>query len=246
MVKFYLKLQSRILSKGLLFVIAGLVVLFNIAIRFYPEFFIPGLNRGVASPGIIRIIPTALYSYCDVYLLLILIILLYFSIGADFYNKMGEITLAIGGSKTNKFMLKKFLSLLAVYVPIYLATYLNIYTLYQSGTQEGYLIPFREAFFYSITANIFVIALALFILFLTRDIPLSMVLILSYYLIEEHLWRAKITKQFGILGHIYTYYEISKIGFVKIKIIYLICAVILSVITLKLAGREGRLSLFGR
>lgn len=246
MIKFYLKLQSRILSKALLLGIIALIVLFNIAIRLEPGYFIPGFNRMGASMGIFKVIPTALYSYCDVYLLLIFIILVYFSIGADFYNKMGEITLAIGGSKTNIFMLKKFLSLFVVYVPLYLATYINIYTLYISGTQNGQPIPFSEVFLYSVTANIFVIVLALFILFLTRDIPVSLVLILSYYLIEEHLWRAKITRQFGILGHIYSYYESSKAGFIKIKMIYLIFSIVLAIITLKLAGRERRISPFNK
>jgi energy-coupling factor transporter ATP-binding protein EcfA2 len=117
---------------------------------------------------------------------------------------------------------------------------IEYYCNYLLVMKEGQLIPFNEIFLYSVTTNIFIIALALFILFLTRDIPVSLVLLLSFYLIEEHLWRAKITRQFGILGHIYTYIDATRIGFIKIKAVYLICSLILAILALKMAGSERR------
>ena len=236
MIKFYLELQSKIFSKKLYYGIAALAVAFNIVLRIIPEFFIH-INTSELN---FKIIPAALYSYCDVYFLMIFIVLLYFSLGIDFYNKMEELTLSIGGAKFNRYAAKKFISLLAAYIPLYLITYLNIYFLYKVMLPKNQvLISFGEMFFYSLVSNIFILSLALFILFLTRDIPVSMVIITSVYLIEEYLWRAQITKQYGILGHIYYYNDSFVKALIIIKVAYLICSVILFAIILKLSSRKN-------
>ena len=239
MLQFYLKIQSKILSRQLLCGIIVLVIMFNIALRVFPHRFIPVNGYGGLLGESLKTVPTFLYSSCDVYLLIIFIILVYFSLGVDFYNKMEELSLAVGGAKYNTYMAKKFFSLLIVYIPVYLLTYVNIYMLYKSLlTKHQMLLPFSELFMYSAVSNVFIISLSLFILFLTRDIPVSIVSISSFYLIEEHLWRAKIMQQYGILGHIYHYYSATPQDFFLYKAMYLLGSVLLIAATLKLSGRK--------
>lgn len=246
MIKFYLYIQSKLLSKAFLYSALLVIIIFNILLRISPNSFIHIYGSSSSYGMNTKIMPLSLFAYCDVYMLLIFIIIIYFSLGMDFYNSMEEITLAIGGSKINIYMFKKFISMFAVYFPLYILTYINIYTLYSSHLKGYNLISFHEVFFYSVVTNIFIISLSLFILFLTREIAVSLVIITSYYLLEEYLWRSKVTKEYGILGHIFCYYDASFIKLIIIKILYLAASFVLIYITLKLSGKKYALLVTGR
>lgn len=236
MVKFYLKIENNILIKNLLYAITAIVLSVNLLIRIFPRFFI---HVPTWQNTAIKVTPTVIYNYCDAYLLVLFIILIFFYLGVDFKNSMEQISLAIGGSKTNKFMLRKLISILILYLFLYVISFINVYILYiQLLPSNATLIPLKEIIFYSLTTNVFIISLSLFILFISRDISISTVIITAYYLIEESLWRCKVTEKKGILGHIYYYYDYSNGELLKVKIFYILLSVVLLFITYKLAERK--------
>lgn len=245
MIKFYLKIQNKIFVKNLLIIVTFFVLIFNFLIRIFPNAFIKiDIRQGDYKTFFINIVPIELFTYCDVYLLLLFVILIFFFLGVDFNNSMEEITLAIGGSKTNKFMLKKLLSILVLYFSLYIISFINIYTIYLSLIDgRGRLIQLKEIIFYCIVTNVFIIELSLFILFLFRDIAVSVSLITFYYLIEEALWRCKIMQTNGILGHLYQYYNYSKGDIYKVKLFYLALSIILLFITYKISNRKSSFKL---
>jgi hypothetical protein len=238
MIKFYLKFQNNMLTKNLLYIITSFVLFFNILIRVMPEKFIPVFNvfNNTSSRPMI---PQNLFVYCDVYLLMLFIILIFFFLGSDFNNSMEEIALVVGGSKTNKFMIRKLASILILYAILYFISFCNIYLLYKGriGANEV-LLPMAELLLYSITTNIFVISLSIFILLISRDIAVSTSLITAYYLIEESLWRCKITQTNGILGHIYQYYDYEQGELLKVKLVYMLLSIILLFSSYKLSQRK--------
>lgn len=221
-------------------------MIFNFLIRIFPNDFIKlDVRQGAYKTFFINIVPIELFTYCDVYLLLLFVILIFFFLGIDFNNSMEEITLAVGGSKTNKFMLKKLVSILVLYFSLYIISFINIYTIYLNLIDgRGSLIQLKEIIFYCIVTNIFIISLSLFILFLFRDIAVSVSLITFYYLIEEALWRCKITQTNGILGHLYQYYNYSKGDIYRVKLFYLAASIILLVITYKISNRKSSFKLY--
>ena len=236
MIKFYLRFQNNMLTKNLLYIITYLVLFFNIIIRIMPDKFIP-LSNGPAEVG--NIIPQKLYVYCDVYLLMLFIILIFFFLGSDFNNSMEEIALVVGGSRPNKFMIRKLCSILIMYAILYLISFFNIYFLYKGMIRANETLPpINEILLYSITTNIFVISLSIFILLISRDITVSTCLITAYYLIEEGLWRCKITQTNGILGHIYSYYDYGKGEILKVKLIYMLISIILLLLSYKISQRK--------
>lgn len=246
MIKFYLKIQNKIFVKNLLIIVTFFVLIFNFFIRIFPNDFIKlDVRQGAYKTFFINIVPIELFTYCDVYLLLLFVILIFFFLGVDFNNSMEEITLAVGGSKTNKFMLKKLVSILVLYFSLYIISFINIYTIYLNLIDgRGSLIQLKEIIFYCIVTNIFIISLSLFILFLFRDIAVSVSLITFYYLIEEALWRCKITQTNGILGHLYQYYNYSKGDIYRVKLFYLAASIILLVITYKISNRKSSFKLY--
>lgn len=246
MIKFYLKIQNKIFVKNLLIIVTFFVLIFNFFIRIFPNDFIKlDVRQGAYKTFFINIVPIELFTYCDVYLLLLFVILIFFFLGIDFNNSMEEITLAVGGSKTNKFMLKKLVSILVLYFSLYIISFINIYTIYLNLIDgRGSLIQLKEIIFYCIVTNIFIISLSLFILFLFRDIAVSVSLITFYYLIEEALWRCKITQTNGILGHLYQYYNYSKGDIYRVKLFYLAASIILLVITYKISNRKSSFKLY--
>ena len=196
MIKFHLKLQNNMITTNLLYAIICFVILFNILIRIFPSTFIDLSIISSYNPYLKNIIPVELFTYCDVYLLILFIVLIFFSLGVDFNNSMEEISLAVGGSKTNKFMLRKLLSMLFLYIIMYIISFINIYSLYLEFIgSKVQIMPFKEIILFSFTTNFFIISLSLLILFLVRDIAVSITIITSYYLIEESLWRCKILKK---------------------------------------------------
>jgi hypothetical protein len=225
--------------RNLLYIVTFVVLIFNIIIRVFPKKFIDIPIQGYYKEVVPNIIPTSLYTYCDVYLLLLFIILIFFFLGVDFNNSMEEIALAVGGSKTNKFMLRKLAAILLLYSVLYLISFVNIYTLYvQLLKGNNGLIPIIEIIIYSLTTNIFIISLSLFILLISRDIAVSTSIITSYYLIEEALWKCKITDKKGILEHIYEYYEFQNGELIKIKLIYMLLSIAILFITYKISKRK--------
>lgn len=235
MIKLYFKIQNNMLTTNLLYLITALVLIVNIAIRIFPGVFISfPVNRSFYS-GRIKIAPISLFTYCDVYLLLLFIILIFFFLGTDFTNSMEEITLAVGGSRTNKFMARKLGTILFVYLILYVISFANIYSLYSTSFT---MISLKDIIFSSLTTNIFIISLSLFVLFVFKDIAVSTTIITAYYLIEEALWRCKIMDKYGILGHIYQYYDYVNGEFYKIRIVYLMLSVVLLFITYKISKRK--------
>lgn len=239
MFKFYFKLQNKMLTKNLFYYIAFIVIVFNIAIRICPGKFISINKFGYAKIYDLKVIPREIFTYCDVYLLMMFLIIIFFFIGKDFNNSMEELTLCIGGSKINKFMVKKLFVIMSIHVSLYIITFINIYSIFlKFNNSYSKIMPLKEIIFYSITTNIFIISLGLFILFFTRDIAITTILITSYYFIEEALWRCKVTQQRGILAHLYQYEGYGAEYMVKTKLIYLGISVILLLITYNLSSRK--------
>lgn len=238
MIKFYFKILNKMLVKNLFYIVIFLLLIFNTIIRLFKEKFIyiPAINN---STMVINLMPNEIYSFCDLYLLLLFVILIFFFLGIDFKNSMEDLALSIGGSRTNKFILRKLGIILLLYFTLYSITFANIYTLYFTMLPAGILLtPLKEIIFYSMVTNIFIISLSLFILFLSRDTAVSTSIITAYYLIEEGLWRCKITQKYGILGHIYQYNDYENGEILKIKLFYLLLSLILIFLTYKLSKRK--------
>ncbi|MEG0308476.1 MAG: hypothetical protein RR636_11060 [Clostridium sp.] len=239
MIKFHLKIQNNMITTNLLYIITGIVIIFNVLIRIFPTTFIDVSFIDSYNSFFRTIIPINLFTYCDVYLLLLFIVIILFSIGTDFGNSMEDISLAIGGSNTNKFMVRKLISLLVLYIIFHMISFINIYSLYiKLIGHKASLIPFTEIILCSFSTNIFIISLSLLILFLVRDITVSITIIASYYLIEESLWRCKIFKEYGVLGHLYQYYDYENGEMIKFKLIYILIAIVLLIITYKISKRK--------
>jgi hypothetical protein len=242
MIKFYLKIENNMLSRNLLYIVTSLVLIINAIIRIYPKKFIniPIVNS--ENNFVVKIVPKEIFYYCDVYLLLLFILLIFFFLGIDFNNSMEEISLAIGGARTNKFMLRKLGVLLLLYLVLYIVTFTNLYTVYlKLITSNVVLIPLKEIIFYSITTNLFIISLSLLVLFLSRDIAVSTSVITAFYLVEEALWRCKVTQKHGILGHIYQYYDYKNGEIFSIKLFYMILTIFCLAATYKISSRKSNL-----
>lgn len=239
MIKFYMKIQNKMLTRNLLYIISIAVLLINIILRVFCNKFFPATYFGGEGSIFVKINVYKLYTYCDIYLLVLFIILMFFYIGTDFKNSMEDISLAIGGSKTNKFMLRKLGVLLLVYSFLYIITFINVYNIYMRVIpKDSTLVPLREVVFYSITTNLFIISLSLFILFLLKDIAVSTSIITAYYLIEEGLWRCNVMRKWGILGHMYQYYDYAPGEIVKVKLVYIVLSIVLLFLTYKLSQRK--------
>ncbi len=244
MIKAYLKILNNLLTENLLYYVSAFVLIINALVRFNPKIVLNINEQQATILNDIEIIPTGLFTFCDVYLLLFFIIIIYFFLGSDFTNSMEDISLAVGGSKINKFMYRKLYTTLIVYAFLYLVSFINIYTLYKKILPPNVvIIGLTEILFYSFTTNIFIVSLSLVILFLIRNIPISIIIISSCYLVEESLWRCKVTQRMGILGHLYHYYDYLEGERVTIKLLYIIASLILLYIAYRLSSRK-KVSLF--
>lgn len=242
MIKLYFKIQNKILVSNLLYIIIGVILLCNVAIRIYPKTFIHVPT--ISDETYILIQPIKLYTYCDVYMLMIFLILIFFSLGIDFTNSMEDICLAIGGSRINKFMVRKLTTIIIIYFILYIISFINIYSIYLKLLPSNVVMsPLKEIISYSIITNVFIISLSIFILLMLKDIYVSTAIITAYYLIEESLWRCKITQKYGVLGHIYQYndYEVGEI--IKVKLIYVLLAIMLLVISYIISKRKRRVEI---
>lgn len=239
MIKTYLKFQNNLFVKNLLIIVAIGTLILNLVIRVNPSAFIKVLDVGEKGVIMHPILPTTLFTICDVYLLLMFIIIIFFSIGTDFENSMEEISLVSGGLKTNKFFLRKIASLLTLYFVLYVVSFANIYFLYLDKLRGiGRLVSFKEILLLSFSTNLFIISLSLFVLFISRNITVSVSLITAYYLVEESLWRSKVTGRKGILGHLYQYSDYIKDEIYSIRITYIIVAIILLFLSYKISQRK--------
>lgn len=239
MVKSYLKILNNLITKNLLCYAAAVVLILNIVIRVKPNILIKINQQSVSGSITSKTIPTGLFTFCDVYLLLLFIIIIYFFLGKDFTNSMEEIAIAIGGSKMNKFMYRKLYSTLILYFSLYVVSFINIYTLYIKLLPSNVkMISLTEILIFSFTTNLFIISLSLVILFITRNIPISIIIITAYYLIEEFLWRCKVTQTKGILGHLNQYYDYANGEIMKVKLIYIFVSVILLYILYRMSSRK--------
>jgi len=239
MIKFYLRIQNKMLTPHLLSIVTLIILLANLTIRIFPVNFISLPQSTLNNKFIARILPTSLFTYCDVYLLMLFIILIFFFLGTDYDNSMEDIALASGGSKTNKLFIRKLAAIGTLYFVLYTITFTNIYTLYLKLIYgKGVLIPLKEILIYSFTTNLFVFSLSLFILFLSRNISISISIITAYYLIEEALWRCKISQTKGILGHLYQYSDYKPGEIYSVKIIYVLVAFILLFLSYKISKRK--------
>lgn len=244
-IKFYLKFQNNILTKNLLVIVTSITLIMNLIIRFFPKNFITVPYHFSDVSDSRTIMPFSLFTYCDVYLLVLFVVLMFFFLGVDFDNSMEEISLASGGSRGNKFFIRKIVVLLALYFVLYLITFINIYTLYLNMLDpKDVLIPIKEIILFSFVTNVFIISLSLFILLITRNIAVSISIITAYYLIEESLWRCKVMQTNGILGHMYQYQDYADGELYSIKLIYLFISIILLFLSYKISQRKLRLRLF--
>lgn len=224
--KNYYILLIRILTKPFVYALFITAITFNIFAFYYPE-------RLISSRCSV---PLANYTYCDVYLLTILVIAIYFSCGQDFSNSMEELSLASGKSRTNRFILMKSLYLLLIYVMVYVPTYLNLYNGYKKVIAKDLIVtPIGQAIFYSAMTNLFVISLALLILYITRSISVSIMVYSFIYIIEEFLWKSYIMRQHGILNHLWSN-ETSILT--SSKLCYILVSIFILYGVLKLGGRQ--------
>ena len=238
MIKFYLRIENHMLTPHLLSIITLIILAFNLIIRISPTNFIK-LPQSFNSRYMGLIMPTSLFTYCDVYLLVLFIILIFFFLGIDYETSMEDIALASCGSKTNKLFARKLAAIISLYLVLYTITFVNIYTLYISLIDgKGAMIPVADILIFSATTNLFVFSLSLFILVLSRNISVSISLITAYYLIEEALWRCKITKSNGILGHIYNYSNYTVGKTYSVKLLYILFSFVLLFISYKISQRK--------
>lgn len=236
MISLYYKFQNKLLVKNILNYIIVIVLMINIVMRIKPDIFIDFTNYANRNNSII-LIPQQLFSYCDVYLLGIFIIVMFFMITKDFQTSIEEITLVIGGSRGNKYILRKLLTLFIIYISLYIISYFNIYTIIESRVTRP-LMPLSHCLLFSISTNVFIIALSLFILFVTRDIIINTIIMVSYYLIEELFWLCRFTQEKGILAHVYFYNPSNYNQLLNYKIVYVIIAIILILTTYIISSRK--------
>lgn len=133
----------------------------------------------------------------------------------------------------------KFVYLLLIYVMIYIPTYLNLYNGYTKTIAKDFkIIPLNQAVFYSVATNIFVISLALFILYISRSISISIMTFSLLYIIEEFLWKSKLMGQYGILNHLLTN---KKSILINSKLCYILISIFILYGALKLGGRQNHM-----
>lgn len=236
MIKFYLDIQNKILTRNILLDVLIIVMVFNIMLVIKPELIINFNSFNEVNQQNL-LMPTELFIYCDIYMVILFVIMMFFSIGGDFNNSVYDITLAIGGSKTNKFVLKKIISMLLFYACIYLISYINIYRIFLENTSVE-VLEFSKCLFLSSTSIIFIISVSLFLIYITKSVILSSLIVISYYFVEEYLWTCRLFQEKGILSHIYffTPHNVEKIYTSRIE--YIAFSIILLFITYLISKRK--------
>lgn len=240
MIKFYLKILNKIFEEKTVYFVSAIVLIVNIIIRMFPSKFIDlKFLSYFDSINVQTIVPIKLFVFCDVYLLLIFLILIIYSVGIDFKNSMEDITLAIGGSFINKYSLRKIITLILVFASLYMVSFVNVYTLYlKMIDNKAVLISISEVLLCSFTTIIFMVSLSLFFIYVLREITISIICVVSYFLVEECLWRCKMFQKYGVLGHIYQYEDYASGELLKYKLGFIVISVILIAVTCVLSSKR--------
>ena len=180
-----------------------------------------------------------LFSICDFYLLLIYVVLIIFTIGMDFKNSMSHISLCASKGKSNDYMIKKIMTIISQYGICYGITLINIIYCYNkiiSGNNEmqNHLVMLIIS---SVITTIFVTSMTIFFIVLIKDIPKTIIVVISLYFVEEYLRRGQVTRKYGILAHRF-YWDWRNMGFnIRVKLAYLAASIIMLVFSYFWLGR---------
>jgi hypothetical protein len=183
-----------------------------------------------------------LFSICDFYLLLIYVILLIFTIGMDFKNSMSHISLTASKSKSNDYMVKKIITIASQYGICYIITLLNIIYCYNKVVSGSDRIQNHLPLLIgsSFITTIFVTSITIFFIVLIKDIPKTIIIVISFYFIGEYLWRGQVTRKYGVLAHRF-YWELRDMEFnIKVKLIYLTISIALLIFSYLWLGRGAK------
>ncbi|MDP4143349.1 MAG: hypothetical protein Q8936_02530 [Bacillota bacterium] len=182
-----------------------------------------------------------LFSICDFYLLLVYVVFLIFTVGMDFKNSMGHISLSASKSKSNDYMVKKIMTIICQYVICYAITLINIIYCYGKVARKDTIQYHLEILIgSSIITTIFVTSITLFFIVLIKDIPKTTIVVISLYFIEEYLWRGQVTRKYGILAHRF-YWDWTDMRFnITEKLVYLAVSIVLLIFSYFWLGRGSR------
>lgn len=108
-----------------------------------------------------------------------------FIIGMDYTNSIVDISIIAGGSKSNIYVIRKLITFLSIYIPIYFCTAINVLI----GMRIDGHANIKTILIYSLITQIFVISFTLLCIGVTRSISISMTLVTFGYFIQEFLWR---------------------------------------------------------
>ncbi|MDU2105746.1 MAG: hypothetical protein ACLR3R_10720 [Clostridium paraputrificum] len=157
-----------------------------------------------------------------------------FIIGMDYTNSIVDISIIAGGSKSNIYLIRKLITFLSIYIPIYFCTAINVLI----GMRIDGHANIKTILIYSLITQIFVISFTLLCIGVTRSISISMTLVTFGYFIQEFLWRGKITKEYGVLAHRF-FLDVGDDSFrVKVKLFYFILSIVFLWGVYKSIGRK--------
>lgn len=183
-----------------------------------------------------------LFSICDFYLLLIYVILIIFTVGMDFRNSMSHISLSASKSRSNDYMVKKIITIISQYGICYGLTLINIIYCYSKVIDKDDRIHNQLALLIasSVITTIFVTSITIFFIVFIKDIPKTIIVVISLYFIGEYLWRGQVTRKYGILAHRF-YWDLRDMGFnIKVKLIYLAVSMALLIFSYFWLGRGSK------
>lgn len=180
-----------------------------------------------------------LFSICDFYLLLIFVVFIIFTVGMDFENSMSPISISASKSKSNDYMVKKIITIISQYTLCYALTLVNIIYCYGEMFNEDISMIYQLKILIgsSIITTIFVTSISIFFIVLIKDIPKTIIIIISLYFILEYLWRGQVTQKYGILAHRF-YWDLGNMSFnIRVKGVYLALSIILLIFSYLWLGR---------
>ena len=164
-----------------------------------------------------------LFSILDFHLLLIYCIFIIFIIGMDFNNSMSSISLVVSKGRSNAYIISKVITITIYYAICYFLTLINVvycYKTYIPGEIQR-IYPLDKLIMSSLITTIFVVSLSIFFIVLIKDIPKTIIIVITGYFIEEYLWRGKIFQEYGVLAHRYYWQGHSPSLNFKVKAVYI-------------------------
>jgi len=180
-----------------------------------------------------------LFSICDFYLLLTYVVFIIFTIGMDYKNSMSFISLSASKSRSNDYMVNKIITLISQYGICYAISLINIIYCYGKIFNEynSMQYHFEILIASSIITTIFVTSITIFFIVLIKDIPKTIIVVISLYFVEECLWRGQVTRKYGILAHRF-YWDWSNMRFnITEKLVYLALSIVLLIFSYFWLGR---------